>query len=647
MKPRRLSRILIGATFSCTALFPQSGRSRLPVAEKPHGPFFDRSYEGATVAPIQLANSPRLSRLLRAGSLYLTVRDAIALAIENNLNLQIQRYALPTADWAVERAEAGGPIRGLSQGAPQVGAVDLGVGVLGAIQSAGVGVGGGGGGGFVGGGGGAIIQQIGPVVVNFDPSLTGSTTFSHLTYPQSNLSLSHTTALVDVNHVYNQQIKEGLPSGASISYQNYAYSQRENAPGDTLNPAFGPYMRVTFQQPLLQNYGVALNSRSIRVARNGRASARETFRLQMINLVASVIDQYWAVVAAGDEFEARRRALEISRKFYEDTKKEIAIGAIAGYAILRTEAEVARRSQDVVLAEIALRQQEATLKEQLTQTEDPLVDAATIVPLDHIEVPERDDLPPLRELVATAMAKRPDVAVSRIGDENAAINAIGTANGLLPILIAYTGTQDRGSSGTPSVATTSGPAPSFVGGYGTALGQILRHDFPTEYAGLYLSGLPLHNRQAQADYGIEQLQLQASELSSRKAANEIAVNVSNQVIALRQARARYTTAVNTRGLQEQVLDADQTRFALGTATLANVIADQRALVTAQISEVNTLAAYARARVALDQVLGETLEENDINLDEGVNGQVERQSRIPDVLGAAKNTGAAPPRTAQK
>jgi outer membrane protein len=634
MNSRHFSRSLLPALCSWLVLVSPAD-AQLPAADKPHGSWFYRSYKGATVPPVRLTNSGRLHSLMRAGILYLTLQDAIALAIENNLNLEVDRYGLPTAEWAVERADAGGPIRGISRGATNVGAVDQGVGVLGAISSAGVGVGGGGGAGFVGGGGGAIVQQIGPQVVNFDPSFTGSSTFSHLTYPQTNLSLSHTTALVDVNHVYNQQIVQGLATGASVSFQNYQYSQRENASGNLLNPAVGPYMRTIFQQPLLQSFGVALNSRTIRVARNNTIAARETFRLRLLGLVSGVVNQYWSLVSANDELRVRQRALEINQKFADDTKKQLAAGAVARYQLPRAEAEVASRRQDVILAQAALRQQEATLKEQLVRTEDPLVDAAQIVPLDRIDVPEQDDLPPLRELVARAMAKRPDVQLSKISDENALINSIGTANGLWPNLIAYTGASDRGSAGTPQASSGRGPNPYFVGGYGTALMQIFRRNFPSEFAGVFLGGFPLHNRQAQADYGIEQLQLQASQLTGQKATNDIGVNVSNQAIALRQARARYSTALNTRKLQEQLLQAEQEKFAHGTSAFSNIIIDQRALVAAQISELNALAAYARARVSLDQVLGETLDRNGISLEEGLTGRVSRESRIPDVPPAFK------------
>lgn len=632
MTIEKSSRILAAWMLFCTLLAMPAPAQQRPDVVKPQGPFLYRSYLGTSVAPIFLHNSSRIRNLLRSGNLYLTVQDTLALAIENNLDLEVQRYELPNADWAVERAQAGGPIRGTSQGAPQVGAVDAGVGVLGAIQSSGVSSGSSGGGNFVGGsGGGTSIEQIGPVVVKYDPAFTGATTLSHLTYPQSNLTLSQTTALVDVNNVSNQQISQGLETGGTVMFRNYAYSQRENSPSDSLNPAFGPYMLALFQQPLLQGNGVALNTRSIRVAKNGVIMARETFRANLLNLISTILGQYWNLVTADAELKARQQALEIAQKFYSDTQREIGAGALPRVQLPRAEAEVASRRQDVILAQVAVRQQETTLKEQLVRETDPEIDAAPIVPLDSIQVPAQDNIPSLRQLTGTAMENRPDVKIAKIGDEDAAINAIGTQNGLLPVLIAYGYMRDRSSAGTPQPASGTTVNPYFVGGYGTALGQILRRDFPSDQGGIYLGGLPLHNRGAQADYGIEQLELQKSQLTSQRANNDIVVSIHNQVIALQQARARYNTAVNTRRLQEQLLAAEQEKFAYGTVAFSALIIDQRALVNAQITEIDTLNAYARASDGLAQVVGETLDRYNITLDEGVQGRVNRQSRVPDVV----------------
>jgi outer membrane protein TolC len=212
-------------------------------------------------------------------------------------------------------------------------------------------------------------------------------------------------------------------------------------------------------------------------------------------------------------------------------------------------------------------------------------------------------------------------------DDTTEMNLIGTTNPLLPSLQASAQTYNRGVAGTPQ---QTGANNYFVGGYGTALGQVFRRNFPNNSAGVSFS-IPLYNRQAQGDYGIDQLQYRQSQLSNQKDANQILVSISSQMNALRQARSRYATARSTRILQEQLLEAEQKRAA-GIATLNVVMADQRALLAAQLSEMNALASYSRARISLDQVLGETLEKNHITLEEGMKGHVDRESRPPEIVG---------------
>jgi outer membrane protein TolC len=310
-----------------------------------------------------------------------------------------------------------------------------------------------------------------------------------------------------------------------------------------------------------------------------------------------------------------------------DTRYEIRVGAIPAVEISRAEAEEASRRQDVAIAQVALRQQSDLLKEAISHTADPLLELAEIIPLDSIDVPENEELPPLRDLLKTALAKRPDVAVSKLRDVTSEINLSGTTNPLLPSLQVVAQTYNRGLSGEAGNSKTN---PFFVGGYGSALGQILHRNFPNEVAGISF-GIPFGNRQAQGDFGIDQLQFRQEQLRGQRDQNQILVDVSSQINALRQARSRYQTAKSTRILQEQLLEVEQRRAA-GLNTMNIVMTDQRALLAAQLSELNALATYARARIGLDQVLGESLEKNGIDLDEGLVGKVSRESVLPAMVG---------------
>jgi outer membrane protein TolC len=629
-----------GAFFAKTAAalalaMPCLAQNQPVTVESAPVPSAIRPYVAPTVSPIRMHNSSRLDSLIRAGNLYLTVQDALALAIENNLNLEIDRYGPLLADSALERSKAGGPNRGIPSGSSQISSVNNGVGVNGTTASAGLGGGGGSGGGSSNSGG-ATIQQVGTIVPNYDPTLQSTTNFSHITQPQANTILSQTNSLVQSSRTYNSVYSQGLSTGGQLQFRDYQQHFQENSPGDFVNPVASTHMDLSLRQPLLQGFGIGLNNRTIRISQINVTAAREQFRSQLLDLVASVLNLYWSLVAANTELKARRQALEITQKFFDDTKKEIAAEAIPPIQLPRAQAEVATRREEVLIAQASVRQQEILLKEALSHTEDPILEAASIVTVDRIEVPDADDLPPLRQLVATAVAKRPDAAVTKYREQTDEMNLAGTANPLLPAATLNLLSYDRGVAGDGHTVDGEPPNPYFVGGLGSAEAQVLRRNFPNNQAVISLSA-SLGNRSAQADYGIDQLQHRQSQVVDRKAANAIVVEVAARMSALRQAHTRYDAAKETSALQRQLLDADEQRFVSGarTTTFDTIMSDQRALVTARISEATALAAYARARISLDQVLGETLERNHISLEEGLNGHVERQSQIPAVLDSGK------------
>jgi outer membrane protein TolC len=391
-------------------------------------------------------------------------------------------------------------------------------------------------------------------------------------------------------------------------------------------------MDVTLRQPLLHGFGLRLNDRGIRIAKINAAASRETFRAQLLNLVASVTNLYWDYASSCEELRLRQGALETTQKFVEDTKYEISVEALAGVELPRAEAELAGRRQDLIIAQATMRQREAQLKAALSRAEDAALEAAEIVPLDHLDASDGEDPPPLRQLLAEALEHRPDVVLAKYKDQTNQMNLAGTTNPLLPALTVELQTYNRGAAGAPQAS--GGQANQyFMGGYGTALGQILRRDFPNETASVGFS-IPFRNRSAQADYGIDQLQFRQGQLQGQRDQNQILVDVSSAASALRQARARYSTARDTRLLQEQLLAAERKKSS-GAATFNYIMVDQRALIAARISETTAISSLVHARVGLEQVLGETLEKSRISFEEGSSGRVERESALPAETQAGK------------
>jgi outer membrane protein len=589
--------------------------------ERPQGPLLVRSYRATSVPPVELGNSDHLHSLIRAGRLYLTVQDAIALAIENNLDLEVDRYGPLSAEWALERFQGGGPLRGVTSGNSLVNQATSGQGVVGSEIAAGLASNSSGG---SGGGGGAAISQIGPVTQNLDAVLENATEFAHTTAPQPITIVSQTPALVNSAHVFDSFVQQGFLSGGYVQVSANESYLKQNAPSDFLNPSVAPVAQIYASHNFLRGFGTGVNGRFIRVAQKNLQGAQETFRSQLLNVVSSVLNLYWDLVTDDDDLAVRQRAVDQAQKFYDDTRKQIEVGVIPRFEATRAQSVLSNTRQLLDIAQAAAQQQENLLKNALSRNglEDPLLDAAQVVTLDHIEVPEQDNLPGLRELVAKALANRPDIALAKISDETAEISAEGTANGVLPSLQGFAAVSANGLSGTPAPVTVQGKTytaePYYVGGLGNALGQVFRDNFPTRHAGFLFQGY-LKNRVAQGDYGVDQLQLRQGDLIERRNQNQLVVDISTQMVALRQARSRYSQAVDSRTLLAELLEKSQQSFSFGAATTSDVVAAQNALVAAQETEVGTLSAYSHARIALDQVLGQTLETNHVSVEQALKG----------------------------
>jgi outer membrane protein len=623
---------------------------------KPGGWIFG-SYAAPQIPASRLSNSNRLRGLIQGGKLYLTAQDAIALALENNIDIESNRYNALIDVGNYTRQEAGGPLPGVPSGSSQAGSVQNGQGVAGSQAAAGVSNGNGANGSN---GTNSTISQIGPVTPTLDPSFQSVETFSHRSSPQANFTQSQVANLIDNTRNYTESLNAGFIYGgkASLSFSNSYLN--ENAPTDLLNPQNGTALSLSLQQNLLYGFGKALNARNITIAKANIGINDLTFKTQVIAVVVSVLNNYYSLAADYEDIKAKSQALAVAQRFFEDNKKQVQIGTMAPLDVTTAEAQVATSEQDMVVSETNLQQEQVTLKNLLSRNglSDPILANVDIIPLDKIEVPENDSLPPFKEALAIAMTNRADLETDRLNFINSKINTLGTSNGVLPSLVAFGNLQSQGLSGTPRTVFTGTVPPGqlftvpdgyhacpasfgpnticqspdkyFNGNLGTAVAQTFRHDFPSESGGVFF-GPTLGNRQARADQSIDQLSLRQTELENERTINQVAVDVSNQLIGLQQARIRYQAAVKNRVLEEQLLEAEQKKFSLGASTTFNVVTQQRDFATAQATEVSTLAAYSQARISLDQTLGVTLKTNHVSIEEAQSGQVARPSVLQDNL----------------
>ncbi len=633
------------AMICVVSLLAPAARAEQPNGAQPWygsgpGGFWSRisqPYKAREVAPVKMENSGRLESLLRAGNLYLSLQDTIALALENNLDIELQRYGPRLAQVDLMRAEAGGLLRGVPT-TVQAGPSSAQSQAIGGVTGGG-GRAGGGGGAETAGVGGTVITQTGAAIPNLDPVMFTSYGWGHRTRPQSNTITTGLTALTFNSTDLSYGIQKGFLSGTTVSFGWNNTSFQSNNPLSDLNPAASGNFQFQVSQKLLQGFGVAVNNRNIRIARNDLRISDLVFKQQVIVTTSAIVNLYWDLVSFIEDVKVKRQALLLAEKLYNDNKKQVEIGTLAPIEIVSAEAQVARRQQELIFSETSVRQQETILKSALSRNgvASPALSEASVIPTDVIRVPERESVRPVQDVIDMALKNRPELEQTQINIDNAKIGLQGSRSQLLPSLEVQMNLQNSGLAGeVNSVRLRGQNIPRqvdqfFVGGSGTVLSQIFRRNFP-DYAVAFQLNVPLRNRSAQADMVRDQLTLRQAELRQQQQLNQVRVDVQNALIALQQARARHQAAVKERMLQEQTLEAEQKKYALGASTVFFVIQYQRDLAQAQSAEVGALSAYAKAQVDLDRITGNTLAANNIQIDEALHGSV---SRPPGALPAAK------------
>jgi outer membrane protein TolC len=595
------------------------------------------AYQGHTIAPINLTNSGRLDSLVRAGKIYLSLQDAIALALENNLDIEVQRYALPLAQADLLRAKSGGAIRGIStsiassnQGSNSQSLTNTTTGTTAGTP-----------------GGITSTLYAGPLTQSLDPVIQGQLNWGHQTIPQSTTLFTGVTSLVQTQKNYNFSIGRGFLTGTSVSLGLANSSTFQNTYSQSFNPSLQSALDLQINQHLLQGFGFAVNNRYIRIAKNNLKVADLIFRQQVMATVANVIGLYWGLVSYNAGVDVAKSALALAQKLYNDNRKQVEIGTLAPIEIVRAESEVASREQDVTTAETNVLQQETVLKNALSRTgiASPSLAEVRIVPTDRITIPATEPVVPIQDLTNEALQRRPELAEAALQIESSKISLQGTKNALLPTLDGFVDLRNHGLAGQQNtiVVPPGSPFqgtpvdPYFIGGYGTALGQILGRNFPDYAVGLQLN-IPLRNRAAQSDYASAQLSLRQNQLQYQRQINGVRVDVQNALIASQQARARYTAAEKNRVLAEQTLDAEQKKYALGASTVFLVIQAQRDLATAQGNVVSALANYALAKVQLEYSTGAVLDQYNVSIDEAIKGSVSRPPSALPVIDQSKGPG---------
>jgi outer membrane protein len=603
-------------------------------------------YRATSVPAPRLGNTPRLDSLVRDGKIYLSLSDAVLLALENNFDIAIARINLDIADTDILRAKAGASLRGVSTGL-----VTDTLGGSGTTVTGGGGPGGttsGSGGGGTGANGLVLSTNGGgPTPETLDPYLTGNLQYEALNQQQSNLLFSGGKPVLTTDtSTYNFGYQQGFLTGTQlgVTFNNSRVSS--NNPFSDYSPDITTTFRATATQHLLQGFGWGINGRFIVEAKNTRRITDSAFRQQLLYTVNQVENIYWGLVSAYEDEQAKERALAQSTQLTEDNRRQLQIGTLAPLDVVNSDSAVATDKQALVASKSNLEYQQLIMKQAIARNlEDPVLTNAPVIPTDRValdRLPEEDMKQD--DLVQQAFVNNPQIEQATLNMKNDEITMKAEKNGLLPVVDAYAfyGASQLAGAQNPDALNfnTGGPyAPGTFAsiGYGTAFGNLFNSMAPDKGVGVNIT-IPLRNRVAQADQARSQLEYRQAQMRLQQLYTQIRIQVVNGLYALTNDRAQVGAAQAGQEYAAQSLDAEQKKYKLGASTSALVLQQQRNLAAADNTLISSTAAYAKDRAALLQLLSNTLDRYSINITDAATGNI---STAPVIPGLTAPTAPAP------
>src|SRR5580700_9142247 len=593
----------------------------MPKSRNPLSP-----YMAERVPEPALTNSPRLDGLIRDGKLYLSLKDAINLAIEDNLDLAIARYNLPIANTDILRTQAGGFFRGVNtgvvQGTPGGGIGGFGTGAPGA-----------GAGGTTGGAGGAgagasgLVQSTlgtGATVNSYDPQININGGEEHLTSPEANEQIYGVRSLQANTFQGNASYSQSFATGTSVTFTFDNSRQTTNSPFFNLSPALSSSFRLQIQQQLLAGFGLGPNLRYLRIARNNKKISDIAFKDQIIATVTQIENIYWDLVSAYEQTQVNEQSYAFAQQTLNNARKQLKLESIPEIDVMRAEAELSRRDQDLTVARTSLQLQETLMMNAVTKNlSDPLLEAMPVIPTDRMQANQIHAASEIQELIAQALQHRPELAETDVDLLNRQISRKAARNALLPSLSLvgfYGGSGLAGPLNPLCRGCTSSVPVDFAG----ALGNTFNNSSPDYYIGLNLN-IPIRNRVAKADQYRSELEYRQAELRMEQLKKQVRIEVRNAQYALEQTGARVDAARKARDLAQRTFDITKKEQELGAGSSYQTLTSQRDLSLAELDLVGAKTSHEKAKVELDRATGATLEHNGIKIQDALNGTVSTAS----------------------
>ncbi len=515
------------------------------------------NYELPSVTGFDLHTDETLDAMIKDGQLQLSAEDAIRLALENNIDINVERYNPYFTLWGIQQGKA---------------------------------------------------------VLN--PSVLFNTNINRAVTPAASALQGASTAF-NVNTLYNLTVHKPFEPGLDVDVNFTTTRARTNNIFSSLNPSLTPNLSINFTQHLLKDYGRISRGRFLRIARNNYGISEEVFAARVRDIVTSVLNAYWDVVYNNEDIKVKESSRKLAEIILDQNKIQAEVGTMAPLDVVQAEAEVAAREEAVVLSRFNKRISEDQLKKLISSRLDPGVITAPVLPLSKPEPPAQPLLD-VKTSIQRATENRQEIKQLLTGQENYKIQLDYTRNQLRPTLDLVAGYSQNGLGGDLIVRDYSGGifnAPIIgtqPGGFWDSLDSLFSRRYLGYVLGFTLK-FPIGNDDARASSAQAQITYKQGEarIASQRQAIALEVRQAYENIALNQALVK-TGEVTVR-YQQQRLQGEQDKYSLGATTTRSIIEAQRDLQDAQSRLLQAKINLIKSRIALDKAVGDTLAAHNIEL----------------------------------
>lgn len=485
------------------------------------------------------------------GQILLTLEEVIAVTLERNLGLQVERYNLEESRFRIQ----------FNQGI-------------------------------------------------FDTTLTGLAASSEENSPAaSNLAGAAVTSTTSdsLNFGVDQLTKYG--GTLMATWNNNRFETNSNFA--TLNPSFRVDLDVKYTQPLLRDFGEAVTKRGIRIARTNEQISNQNFLLQVDAAVQSAEDAYWLLVEAREQAVVAEESLRLAKELHEQNRIKVEVGTLAPLELVQSEAGVATREEELIRARALIGDREDLLRQVMNVPPGPMW-GVEVVPE---TVPEMEPVAiDLERFMQVALTERPDLRASRLGLDNLAVDQEYRRNQLKPRLdldVTY-GFNGLGGDVTERDFFTGEILFEAPGSYNDALNQVTRGDFEGWAIALNAS-YPIQNRSARANKAIADVAVDRAVIRLREQELSVTTDVRRLARAVETAAQVIASASVSEHLEERNLDAEQKRYENGMSTSFQVLQIQEDLTAARSRLATAKTNYRRALAQLYQSMGTLADEAGIEV----------------------------------